>query len=156
MAVISIEEVAQLKGKGRLLALDLGEKRIGVAVSDATWLIANPLQVIEHKKFTTSAQEIFKAIDEHKVVAIVIGLPLNMDGTEGARCQSVRDFARNLLGLRQELQIVMWDERLSTVAAETVLIQADLSRAKRKKVIDKQAACFILQGALDRLSSSII
>ena len=135
-----------------LIGLDLGEKTIGVAVSDLTRAFASPLALIHRRKFTLEAQELFAHMTSRGASGIVVGLPLNMDGTEGARCQSNRAFARNLLRLRPELPIAFWDERLSTVAVERTLIgEADLSRAKRAKVVDQAAAAFILQGALDRL-----
>jgi putative Holliday junction resolvase len=135
------------------MALDLGSKRIGVALSDRTWLIASILEVIQHEKFTLSAQRIAHLYQEHKACALVIGLPINMDGTHGPRTQSIQDFARNLTELYPDLPIAFWDERLSTVAAETLLVKADLSRKRRKEVIDKVAATYILQGFLDRLGN---
>ena len=132
------------------LGLDLGEKTIGVAVSDATRMIASPLELIRKSKFTHEAEHLFKLMDHRKVSALVIGLPVNMDGTEGPRAQSCRAFARNLERLTP-LPIAFWDERLSTVAAERALLEADTSRRRRAEVIDQVAAGYILQGALDRL-----
>ena len=132
------------------MGLDLGEKTIGVAVSDATRLIASPLELIRKSKFTLEAEQLFKLMAHRKVSALIIGLPVNMDGTEGPRAQSTRAFARNLERLTP-LPLSFWDERLSTVAAERALLEADASRRKRAEVIDQVAAGYILQGALDRL-----
>lgn len=152
MTLISIEGLAQsLAGDGRCMGLDLGSKTIGVALSDLRRSIATPDRTIQRKKFQADADKLLATIAEHNVVAIVLGLPLNMDGSEGPRCQSTRAFAANL-GKRNPLPIVLWDERLSTVAVERVLIDADRSRARRKDLVDKMAAAYILQGALDRLS----
>ena len=132
------------------LGLDLGEKTIGVAVSDLTRTIASPLALVRRSKFTAEAAELFALMTERGATAVVIGLPLNMDGTEGPRCQSVRAFARNLLRLK-DLPIAFQDERLSTVAVNRMLVEeADLSRRKRAEVVDRAAAAYILQGALDR------
>ena len=147
-----IKEIAKLKACNRcLLSLDLGAKRIGVGISDRMWMIASSLEVIQHEKFTTSAKRIADLYKEHKACAIVVGLPLNMDGTEGPRTQSIRDFIRNFKEIYQDIPLTLWDERLSTVAAETLLVDADLSRKRRKEVIDKVAANYILQGFLDRM-----
>ena len=132
--------------------LDLGEKTIGVAVSDLTRVIASPLQLIRRRKFTLEAEELFALMAGRGASAVVMGLPVNMDGTEGPRCQSSRAFARNLLRLRPGLPIAFWDERLSSAAVNRMLIaEADLSRAKRAEVVDRAAATYILQGALDRV-----
>jgi putative Holliday junction resolvase len=137
------------------LGLDLGEKTIGVAVSDATRTIASPLELIRKTKFTDEANRLFALMAGRKVSGIVIGLPVNMDGTEGPRCQSVRAFARNLLRLRDDLNIAFWDERWSTAAVNRFLIgEADLTRAKRAEVVDRTAAAYILQGALDRVKDA--
>jgi putative Holliday junction resolvase len=133
------------------VGLDLGEKTIGVAVSDATRTVASPLQLIRKTKFTEDANALFTLMDSRAAAGIVIGLPVNMDGTEGPRCQSVRAFARNLIRLK-DLPIAFWDERMSTMAVNRLLIgEADLSRARRAEVVDKMAAAWILQGALERL-----
>jgi putative Holliday junction resolvase len=133
------------------MGLDLGEKTIGVAVSDATRMIASPLELIRKSKFTHEAEHLFKLMDHRKVSALVIGLPVNMDGTEGPRAQSCRAFARNLERLRP-VNIAFWDERLSTSAVERFLIEdLDLNRKRRAGVIDRTAAAWILQGALDRV-----
>jgi putative Holliday junction resolvase len=134
-----------------LIGLDIGEKTIGVAVSDLTRFIASPLALIRKTKFTEDAATLFKHMAERGATGLVIGLPVNMDGTEGPRCQSSRAFARNLLRLK-DIPIAFWDERLSTVAVNKMLIgEADLTRAKRAEVVDRAAAAFILQGALDRI-----
>ena len=134
-----------------VMGLDLGEKTIGVAVSDAARMIASPLSLIRRTKFTADAQALFGLMEARGVGALVIGLPVNMDGTEGPRCQSTRAFARNLLRLR-DLPIAFWDERLSSAAVNRMLVlEADASRARRAELVDKAAAAWILQGALDRL-----
>ena len=133
------------------MGLDLGEKTIGVAVSDSTRLIASPLELIRKSKFTQEAEHLFKLMAHRKVSALVIGLPANMDGTEGPRAQSCRAFARNLERLRP-VNIAFWDERLSTSAVERFLIEdLDLNRKRRAEVVDRTAAAWILQGALDRV-----
>ncbi|WP_295168049.1 Holliday junction resolvase RuvX [uncultured Brevundimonas sp.] len=133
------------------MGLDLGEKTIGVAVSDSTRLIASPLELIRKSKFTQEAEHLFKLMAHRKVSALVIGLPANMDGTEGPRAQSCRAFARNLERLRP-VNIAFWDERLSTSAVERFLIEdLDLNRKRRAQVVDRTAAAWILQGALDRV-----
>jgi putative Holliday junction resolvase len=135
-----------------LFGLDLGEKTIGVAVSDPTRLIASPLLLIRRTRFTAEAQQLFALMAERGAAGIVIGLPVNMDGTEGPRCQSARAFARNLLRLRDDVAIAFWDERLSSAAVNRMLIdEADVTRARRAELVDKAAAAYILQGALDRL-----
>ena len=135
-----------------VFGLDLGEKTIGVAVSDVLRSVASPLALIRRRKFTEEAQELFALMRGRDAGALVIGLPLNMDGTEGPRCQSVRAFARNLLRLDAELSIAFWDERMSTMAVNRMLVgQLDMTRARRAKVVDRAAAAYILQGALDRL-----
>nr|WP_228763704.1 Holliday junction resolvase RuvX [Brevundimonas sp. SPF441] len=133
------------------MGLDLGEKTIGVAVSDSTRLIASPLELIRKSKFTQEAEHLFKLMAHRKVSALIIGLPANMDGTEGPRAQSCRAFARNLERLRP-VNIAFWDERLSTSAVERFLIEdLDLNRKRRAQVVDRTAAAWILQGALDRV-----
>ena len=148
---MAVMELTDLPPAGALMGLDLGEKTIGVAVSDATRAIASPLELIRKTKFTAEAGRLFKLIDARKVAGVVIGLPVNMDGTEGARCQSNRAFGRNLLRLR-DLPIAFWDERMSSMAVNRMLIgEADVTRARRAELVDKAAAAWILQGALDRL-----
>jgi len=136
----------------RLLGLDLGDKTIGLAVSDAGFRVASPIGTIRRTKFTADAQALLAVVDDRRVGALVLGLPLNMDGTEGRRCQSTRQFAANLLALR-DLPIAFQDERLSTAAVERAMIGADRSRAKRARSIDTAAAAYILQGALDALAA---
>jgi putative Holliday junction resolvase len=143
--------LAALPAEGALLGLDLGEKTIGLALSDLRRKIASPLLTIRRTKFAADAAALLAEARRHAVAALVIGLPLNMDGSEGPRAQSARAFARNLAKLT-DLPIAFWDERLSTVAVERELIGADVSRRKRAAVIDQHAAAFILQGALDRLA----
>jgi len=142
---------AALPPRTPLVGLDIGEKTIGVAVSDITRSIASPFSLIRKTKFTEDAKALFKLMADRGAIGIVIGLPVNMDGTEGVRCQSNRAFARNLLRLKA-LPIAFWDERLSSAAVNRMLIsEADMTRAKRAEVVDRAAAGYILQGALDRL-----
>jgi len=141
---------ATLPPVGGIAGLDLGTKTIGVAVSDGLRQVASPLTVIKRQKFTLDAQALLKILTERGLAGIVLGLPRNMDGSEGPRAQSTRAFARNLSALT-DLPIGFWDERLSTVAAERALLEADTSRRRRAEVIDQVAAGYILQGALDRL-----
>jgi putative Holliday junction resolvase len=142
---------AALPRTGPLLGLDLGTQTIGVAVSDGFRRVASPLETIRRKKFGTDAAALLKLAEARGVTGLLLGLPLNMDGTEGPRCQSTRAFARNLEAMTP-LPIGFWDERLSTVAAERALLEADTSRRRRAEVIDHVAAAYILQGALDRLA----
>ena len=136
---------------GPLFGLDLGEKTIGVASSDATRFIATPLELIRRTRFTPDAERLFALMAHRNATGLVIGLPVNMDGSEGPRAQSARAFARNLLRLK-DLPIAFWDERLSTEAVNRMLIsEHDMTRARRAEVVDKTAAAWILQGALDRL-----
>ena len=153
MAVLDILALpAALPPYAPVIGLDLGEKTIGVAVSDATLAIASPLELIHKGKFTDDANRLFFLMDSRGAKGVVIGLPVNMDGTEGPRCQSSRAFGRNLLRLRPELPIAFWDERLSTAAVQRMMTdEMDLSRARRAELVDKMAATYILQGALDRL-----
>ena len=133
-----------------LMGLDLGTKTIGVAVSDTLRRIASPLETIRRTKFTADAARLLALAEGRAIAGLVLGLPKNMDGSEGPRAQSTRAFARNLAALTP-LPMVFWDERLSTVAAERALLEADASRRRRAEVIDHVAAGFILQGLLDRL-----
>ena len=153
MPVLDLMELpAALPPRTPLVGLDPGEKTIGVAVSDLTWSIASPLSLIRRSKFTQEAETLFALMAERGAGGVVIGLPRNMDGTEGPRCQSNRALGRNLLRLRPELPVAFWDERLSTAAVERMLInEHDRTRGRRAEVIDKTAAAYILQGALDRL-----
>ena len=141
---------AALPRTGAIAGLDLGTKTIGVAVSDGLRQVATPLTVIRRQKFTLDAAELLRIVADRGLVGVVLGLPRNMDGTEGPRAQSTRAFVRNLERLTP-LPLSFWDERLSTVAAERALLEADASRRKRAEVIDQVAAGYILQGALDRL-----
>ena len=134
---------------GALMGLDLGTHTIGVAISDGLQSSATPNKTIKRKKFTKDAETLLALYDERDCQGIILGLPVNMDGSEGPRCQATRAFARNLSGLR-DVPIGFWDERLSTVAAERALLEADTSRKRRAEVIDSVAAAYILQGALDR------
>ena len=133
-----------------LIGLDLGTKTIGVAISDSLRLTATPIETIKRVKFTADAARLTDMITEREIGGIILGLPRNMDGSEGPRCQSTRAFARNLSRIC-DLPIGFWDERLSTVAAEKALLEADTSRKRRAEVIDHVAASYILQGSLDRL-----
>lgn len=141
-----------LPPSGALIGLDLGTKTIGVATSDAGRRIASPLSLIRRKKFTTDIESMFEAAKASEPAGYVLGLPLNMDGSEGPRAQATRAFARNLAG-HITLPILLWDERLSTAAVERTLIEADRSRSRRAELIDKMAAAYILQGVLDRLGN---
>jgi putative Holliday junction resolvase len=143
---------ASLPGAGRLLALDVGTKTIGTALCDSQWIIASPATLINRAKFTADLAAIQKIVTAQSVKGIVIGLPLNLDGTDSPRTQSTRAFARNLEVLG--LPILLWDERWSTAAVERQMIAADITRAKRATRIDSAAAAYILQGAIDRLASS--
>lgn len=147
----TIEDLAAaLPPMRALIGLDLGDKTIGVAVSDGHLRVASPLTTIRRAKFTLDAAALLKIVAERAIGGLILGLPRNMDGSEGPRCQSTRAFARNLSRLT-DLPIGFWDERLSTVAAERALLEADTSRKRRSEVIDHVAAGFILQGALDRI-----
>ncbi len=146
------EDVAALaETRGALMGLDLGTKTIGIALSDGLRIGATAHETIRRTKFAADAARLREIVADRAVAGIVLGLPRNMDGSEGPRCQSTRAFARNLAGVLP-LPIALWDERLSTVAAEQALLAADASRARRRQVIDKVAAAVILQGALDRLA----
>ncbi|NNE81890.1 MAG: Holliday junction resolvase RuvX [Silicimonas sp.] len=152
MIATSFEEFANaLPRHGAVVGLDLGTVTIGVAVSDVFRRVASPLETIKRKKFGRDAEALLALTHGRDVTGLVFGLPLNMDGSEGPRCQSTRAFARNLERL-SDLPIGFWDERLSTVAAERALLEADTSRKRRAEVIDHVAASYILQGALDRLT----
>ena len=153
MPVLDIADfAAALPQHAPIVGLDPGEKTIGVAVSDVTRTVASPLALIEKTKFTQDADALFKLMASRGALGIVVGLPMNMDGTEGVRCQSNRALARNLLRIKPELPITFWDERLSTAAVTRVLIdEHDVSRKRRDEVVDKMAAGWILQGALERM-----
>lgn len=151
-AIVEIVELPSLLAKdAAVFGLDLGDKTIGIALSDIRRAIASPLTTIERSKFRADAEKLLALAATYKVGALVLGLPLNMDGSEGPRAQSTRAFVRNLAPLT-ELPIVLWDERLSTAAVERTLLEADASRKRRAEVVDKMAAAYLLQGALDRLA----
>jgi putative Holliday junction resolvase len=152
MPVLSVADaIAVLPPRGVLIGLDFGTKTIGVAASDPDRRVAAPVETISRQRFNLDARRILDLAAERRAAGLVLGLPINMNGSEGPRAQATRAFARNLARLT-ELPIALWDERLSTAAVERALIAADASRAKRKNVIDQHAAAYILQGALDRLS----
>lgn len=148
MALITLDELRLTEGA--LLGVDPGTKTLGLAISDRTRLIATPLHTIKRSKFSLDAQSLLSSYDENKASALIVGYPLNMDGSHGPRTQSVRDFCANLLKLR-DIPIFLWDERLSTMAVTRTMISADMSRKKRAENVDKLAAGYILQGVLDRL-----
>jgi putative pre-16S rRNA nuclease len=149
--ILAVSELpSRLPVRGALIGLDVGTKRIGVATSDPDRRLASPVETIARRSFALDAARLLALAAERKTVGLILGFPVNMDGSQGPRAQSVRAFARNLLRLT-DLPIALWDERLSTVAVERALIAQDVSRARRAKVIDQHAAAFILQGALDRL-----
>ncbi|HEY4986801.1 MAG TPA: Holliday junction resolvase RuvX [Bradyrhizobium sp.] len=151
MAVILLPDLkTALAPNARLIGLDLGEKTIGLALSDTMLTIATPMETLARGKFSADAAKIEKVIAELNIGGLVVGLPLNMDGTEGPSAQSARAFARNF-SARSLLPIVLSDERLSTAAVTRTLIEADASRKRRSEVVDKMAAAYILQGVLDRL-----
>ena len=150
MAIITLDELASTRGA--LMGLDPGTKTLGLAISDRTRLIATPLKTIKREKFTQDAQELLALYKANAAAALIVGLPINMNGTHGPRTQSVRDFCSNLLKI-EDIPIFMWDERLSTMAVTRGMIEADMSRKKRKENVDKLAASYILQGVLDRLRS---
>lgn len=137
-----------LAPRQRLMGLDVGEKTIGIAVSDASFAIASPVETLRRKKFAADVERLRTLVSENNVGGFVVGLPINMDGSEGPRCQSVRAFANNLLA-RIDLPLAFWDERLSTAAVTRTMLEADLSRARRAELVDKLAAAYILQGLLD-------
>ena len=154
MTVLMLADTAALlPERGALIGLDLGAKTIGVAVCDPDRHVATPVETIMRKRFALDAERILALAAERRAAGVVLGLPINMDGTEGPRAQSTRAFARNLAKLTG-LPIALWDERLSTAAVERALIATDMSRARRKAVIDQHAATYILQGALDRLRTA--
>ena len=148
MTIINLNELACTTGA--LIGIDPGTKTLGIASSDITRLIATPITTIKRTKFSQDAEKLFTIYDNYKASAIVVGLPINMNGTYGPRTQSVKDFCNNLLSIR-DLPIFFWDERLSTIAVKRGMMDADLTRKKQKKYIDKLAASYILQGVLDRL-----
>ena len=157
MTILDLADFADaLPARGRLLGLDLGEKTIGLAISDRDRSLASPLETLRRGKFRQDAEALAAIIAEREVAGLVLGLPVNMDGSEGPRCQSTRQFARNLeTEAGMILPVTFWDERLSTAAVERLLIdEADMTRARRAEVVDKMAAAYILQGALDALAKT--
>lgn len=150
MIVDLFEMADNLPRDRRLMGLDLGTKTIGLALSDLTLVIASPLETIRRQKFTQDAAALLALVDKHGVGGLVLGHPLNMDGSTGPRAQASESFARNLARL-SAIPVALWDERLSTVAVTRTLLEADTSRRRRAEVVDKMAAAYILQGALDRL-----
>ena len=151
MAVCNPAQFIEEAPRGRrFLGLDLGTKTIGLALCDTAGTIASPLSTIKRTKFTADAEALLDIIQEHEVGGLVLGLPMNMDGSEGPRCQSTRQFAKNL-SAKTDVPITFWDERLSTSAVTRTLIEADMSRKRRSEVVDKMAAAYILQGFLDRM-----
>ena len=152
MAVRELGDLRAGIGRGqRLLGLDLGAKTIGLAISDTGLVVASPLQTIRRSKFSADVRALSRVVAERRVGGLVVGLPVNMDGREGRRCQSVRQFVADLLQ-HLDLPVAFWDERLSTAAVQRILIdEADMSRRRRARVVDKMAAAYILQGALDAL-----
>ncbi|NOZ42035.1 MAG: Holliday junction resolvase RuvX [Alphaproteobacteria bacterium] len=150
--LVDINEIAShLKNRQRLLGLDLGSKTIGIALSDIMRTIATPMEIIRRSKFAKDADRLITIITEQDVGGIILGFPLNMDGSEGPRCQSTRQFVTNFL-TKMDIPIALWDERLSTVAVTRTLLEADTSRKRRRQVVDKLAAAYILQGALDKIA----
>jgi putative holliday junction resolvase len=150
-----VDAVTHLPARGALIGLDLGSKTIGVATSDPDRRLATPVETISRKKFSIDAGRLLTLAAERKAVGFVLGLPVNMDASEGPRAQATRAFARNLARIT-DLPIALWDERLSTAAVERELIAADMTRTRRAQVIDQHAAVFILQGALDRLARGAV
>jgi putative holliday junction resolvase len=151
LAFLNLPEfAAALPARAAILGIDPGEKRIGVAVSDLTRLISSPLDTVARTKFAADAEAILKLYDARQCAGFVIGLPLNMDGSSGPAAQSARAFARNLLAKR-DVPLLLWDERLSTAAVTRTLIESDASRKRRGEVVDKVAASYMLQGALDAM-----
>lgn len=151
ISIIPVDDLLALPRHARLMGIDLGSKTIGLALSDLGRQIATPLETIRRVKFTPDAAALLKLAAKHEVAALVIGLPLNMDGSEGPRVQSTRAFVRSLSPLT-DLPVVFQDERMSTQAVTRTLLDADASRARRAELVDKMAAAYILQGALDRLA----
>jgi putative Holliday junction resolvase len=152
MAICNPADLPQILAKGqRVLGLDVGTKTIGLALSDTLLMVATPLRTIRRTRFKADAAEVLREVDAHGAGALAIGLPIALDGRESPRSQSVRQFARNLLEIR-DLPMVFWDERLSTAAVERTMIEADLTRRRRSEIIDRTAAAYILQGLLDRLA----
>ncbi|EYS91934.1 YqgF family RNAse H domain-containing protein [Bartonella bacilliformis str. Heidi Mejia] len=151
MAIITIDRViSHLSSKQTIAGLDLGTKTIGIAISDISLTFSNPRPVIQRKKFTLDALTLIKIFDHENVGVVIIGLPINMDGSNGPRVQATRTFVSNI-AMYTKIPFIFWDERLSTIAAQRHLLEMDVSRTKRENRIDSAAAAFILQGALDRI-----
>ena len=154
MAIVDLANIKKaLPARARLLGLDVGSKTIGLAISDSALSVASPLTTLKRGKFAGDAAQLKEIIGERSVGGLIVGLPIAMDGSEGPRCQSVRQFAANLLALI-DLPLAFWDERFSTIGAERPLRDAEMSHRRRAEVIDKMAAAYILQGALDRLANT--
>lgn len=154
MAITDIADIADsLPASGRLMGLDLGTKTIGLAVSDSALSIASPIGTVQRKGFETDMRALQEAMNGRDIAGLILGYPVNMDGTEGPRAKATLDFAERLTG-EIDLPIALWDERLSTRAVERAMIEADMSRKKRSKKVDAAAAAFILQGAIDYLRAS--
>ena len=151
MIHVSAPDFAAEVPSGRLGGLDVGTKTIGLATCDSSWSFASPAETIQRRKFSQDLELLREFVSKHHLVGLVIGLPLNLDGTDSPRTQSVRAFARNVIALH--LPILLWDERWSTVAVERFMLEADMSRAKRGLAVDKLAAAHILQGAIDALAN---
>jgi putative Holliday junction resolvase len=149
LSLVTLDDL-KLEPGLRFLGLDLGEKTIGLALSDTSRTVATPMETLRRSKFSADAQKLERIVQEQNVGAVAIGLPLNMDGSDGPSAQSARAFGRNLAA-RTPVPIIFWDERLSTVAVTRTLLDADASRRRRADVVDKMAAAYILQGVLDRL-----
>ena len=153
MAIIDLMNLTPaLAARARLLGIDVGSKTLGLAISDSALTVASPLLTLKRAKFAADAEKLRGIVNERAVGGLVIGLPVAMDGSEGPRCQSVRQFAANLLAVF-DLPLAFWDERFSTIGAERPLRDAEMSHRRRAEVIDKMAAAYILQGALDRLKN---
>tara|TARA_A100001037_G_scaffold306666_1_gene353831 strand:- start:42484 stop:42954 length:471 start_codon:yes stop_codon:yes gene_type:complete len=154
MHIRNINEINNLIGRGqRVLGLDLGTKTIGLALSDVERIVATPYKSLSRKKFSLNAKELKVITKSENVGALIIGLPMNMDGSFGPAAQSIKDYSKQLA--HEDFALIsLWDERLSTVAVEKIMIQADLSRKRRSQIVDKLAATFILQGALDLMSTN--
>lgn len=156
MAIIDVMNLRPaLAAKARLLGIDVGSKTLGLAISNSALTVASPLLTLKRGKFAADAEKLRGIMEERDVGGLVIGLPVAMDGGEGPRCQSVRQFAANLLAVI-DLPLAFWDERFSTIGAERPLREAEMSHRRRAEVIDKMAAAYILQGALDRLRNAAL
>lgn len=154
MPIVTVQEMATLLPRhARVAGLDVGSRTVGLAISDLTRTVASPGELVRRTKFRRDAEQIKRFVERNEAAGLIFGLPISMDGTEGPRCQSVRDFATNLLAVL-DLPATFWDERLSTAAVQRILIgEADMTRKRRAEVVDKAAAAYILQGALDALAA---